>query len=271
MAQGFLSSLDLKGSVFGPEDLLVTYQNGNVDGSFVLHYLVGDFVKTFGNQSRILLVLSSETVNHWNSVGSKLGWNFGAQQAKGHLKVIDLGEELFQTLTNSESPGDDAIDLEKLYTNSRNEIESMCGKPNDDGGKNDTVKVLIVVEDLTSLLFHKASGSGRTAVSPERQVLMFLKKLLKLNDVVAGRYAEVTVATLVNSCGTYFASTIGKVLAAVAFEVSPLQTGYSELFSGYLVVKQRPASCDKEIWVKSYQYKLDDRQIKLSPLTKLNF
>jgi len=143
-----------------------------------------------------------------------------------------------------------SIDLEKLFEEISNFSSSGDGK----------VRQLIVIEDLSTLLYQEEGNCA------EKNVMEFMWKLRNF-----AKPRETCLLTLVHSVedsgdsvGTRFAKLVAQVLAQVSIQVSPLSTGFSPQINGYLTTRtkvNRPTN-----WVKSNHYKLEDRNIRVTPL-----
>jgi len=74
-----MQSLELGKDIFENNSLIVIHQDGYVDGSFVLHFLASEFIRTsaanFDSIAKILLILNHQSTGHWEAIAAKLGWN----------------------------------------------------------------------------------------------------------------------------------------------------------------------------------------------------
>lgn len=86
MTSNFLQSVELESSIFDMNSLIVTHQDGQVNGSFVLQFLVSEFIRMAGGDSqlKVLLILNHQSTYHWASIATKLNWNIHS------LKGINL-------------------------------------------------------------------------------------------------------------------------------------------------------------------------------------
>jgi len=312
-----LDSLGVKtDEIFSDKKLIVVEEDGDVDGSFILQLLLAELNRTAtvtkgqsqGHGQRALLILNSQTELHWNSVASKLGWNFNTMKDKGQLAVIDLmrkaydyfsdnreskplsssdgagagGDAIVQEYRNnvsdtniskncifSEETGD--FDLTKLISLCSSEIDKLCNNDSHPEEKG-TPKLLIIIENLSNLFY--CSGQS------EKNVLEFLRQLRLLKR---GRDIDLSVSTLVTSSegdtrGRYFSKSISHLLATTTFQIKPLQTGFSAQVDGTIsVVKQeRKVKSSNQFGKsdivinrspKSFHYKLEDRGVRIVPLT----
>jgi len=92
MSFNFLQSLELDKNIFKRDSLIVTHQDGPVDGSFVLHFLLSEFSRIGGTaatsggggEAKVLLILNHQSATHWMSIASKLGSNI--DRMKGEIR-----------------------------------------------------------------------------------------------------------------------------------------------------------------------------------------
>ncbi|OXA55842.1 uncharacterized protein LOC110848821 [Folsomia candida] len=255
-----LSSLCLPSHTLDtPGTLFVVEQVGqNIDAQFATHFLLRDFINQREQLGVVILVTTTQSGRHWGEIGTKLGWNLGEMKKNGSLRLIDLIEQEWTTISTGDTnyPVDTCDAL----------FDTISASLSDVGAQKQN---LIVIEDLSALLYSDF-GTEETLI----RLVLKLKRLAKERNA--------SILTLVQSSslspssadveGARFATLLSETLGDAGITVSPLSTGASPQISGHLRVNWRRggrSDDDKKEsawrpWVKWAQYKLDDRSVKVT-------
>lgn len=175
------------------------------------------------------------------------------------------------------SPGKSILNYEELQSYCKTCIDSLYtniphGQSHSDhSDKNSSPKLLIIIENLTTLFYNNIQGkkSSQQSSSATKMTLEFLRYLRTYRCTEL----DISVATLLKSThheypnynnnnahsnnANYIANIITECYENITFQVCPLITGYSDEINGKLVVKDK-----QNVKKSSYQYKIEDRNVK---------
>jgi len=76
MATSFFQSVNINPTdLYASENVIVIQDNEFMDGSFLMHFTVANFLSAFPDTGRVLLLLNNESSRAWSSKSLKAGYN----------------------------------------------------------------------------------------------------------------------------------------------------------------------------------------------------
>ncbi|XP_067004997.2 elongator complex protein 6 isoform X2 [Anabrus simplex] len=230
--------------------LLVVEEHHGSDANFVLTSLM---IQRLQKDGGVCLMTLHNTISHYQNVVMKMsGCNLLLLQGKGFVQTFDCLKELSAGLMND--AGNHFLLNHKecvaktMFLMLKEKVELLCAKRS---------SVCIVIDDLSDLL---AIGV------PLSDVLSFfhycrtlLLSLPELSLIVLSHVVEEDEQQSLLAAGLAH-------VADVFVTVSALKTGHSSDVSGVLKVRHKNTeSVSSQSWNQqnSFQYKLQDRQVKV--------
>lgn len=167
--------------------------------------------------------------------------------------------------------------LEDLYSRCEALVKDFR---KDEDDKDKKKRLLIIVEDLTNFLQPKSPADFPVS---ERLVTQFILKLKALS-ILNQDDVSISIAALTHSPDpasehpdlSRFSNLMSQtLLPSVAFEVSPLSTGFSSQITGYVKVVSNPnpsqaskpkVSLTESPSSRTYHFKLENNAVRVIPL-----
>lgn len=225
-----LSALKIHSS----DKIISVQENIGADSNFILTHLMKQF---FYEKNKICLVSLHNSVEHYQHVGKKLGYDIGDALKKNDLSIIDPLNDIVESIGLEENylQEDKESIVKNLYLNIERKLRDLL--------LNSPQQVYLIIDDLSHL--------GDIAIELS-QIITFVNYCISLTN-------DERIAVVLN---THVATNLDKIIsnnlhyvADVHIEISSLKTGRSRDVTGLMSVER---SSQKN----QYQYKAFDRGIK---------
>ncbi|KAL4239422.1 Elongator subunit elp6 [Mactra antiquata] len=221
-----------------------------VDGSFLIHHFLSYFLK---ENCRVIFLSFRQALNHFNSVGNKIGNSLSIAKEQGNFCFIEGLKSLAQSVNNGvlcgENPWDQTINnnlvsADKLYMMLQSKIKDVSFKSD----KN----VVFIIDDISTLL-----DTGTTVVDT-LAVVQYLQHLIIQElggTLIIGTNDDMgELDDDKNILKNYLHHSVDLCL-----EVSGLETGYCKDVHGQLTVSWNNTVSREKINQRVAQYKLTDK------------
>lgn len=216
------------------DKIISVRENSGADSNFILTHLMKQF---FYEKNKICLVSLHNSVEHYQNVGKKLGYDLGEALKKDELSIIDPLNDIVDCIGLDENFLQEDKDniVKSLYLNIEKTLNDLLA--------NGTQQVYLIIDDLSHL--------GDIAIEVS-QIINFVNYCISLTDddriaIVLNNHVATNVDEIISNNVHY--------VADVHIEISALKTGRSQDVTGLISVER---SSQKN----QYQYKAFDRGIK---------
>ncbi|XP_050299152.1 elongator complex protein 6 [Anthonomus grandis grandis] len=205
-----LSSLNIK-----PEDKIIFIQeNSFADSNFIITHLIKQLLY---DKSRACVLTLHNTVEHYQNVGKKLGYDLNQAIQKGEIRIIDPMEELVANIgLNEEDPRSRLLTC--LYAALKTHIEQFLLQKEQ--------PVYLIIDDLSHFL---DLGLGIPAIINFTNLFINLTSdkniFAVINSHVSSKSDLIVADSLHYICDLYIS-------------VSPLKTGKSSDVSGLMTIQR---------------------------------
>lgn len=216
------------------DKIISVRENSNADANFILTHLIKQI---FYEKNKVCLVSLHNSIDHYQNVGKKLGYDLGEALKRNDLCIIDPLNDIVDCIGLEEDYLQEDKDnvVKCLYINIEKNINRLLSSA--------SKQVYLIIDDLSHL--------SDIAIEIS-EIMSFVNYCISLTD------DERIAIILNNHVATNVDEIISKNLhyiADVHIEISSLKTGRSQDVTGLI-------SIERSSQKNQYQYKAFDRGIK---------
>ncbi|XP_056629989.1 elongator complex protein 6-like isoform X2 [Diorhabda sublineata] len=208
-------------------------ENINADSNFVITHLIKQVMY---EKNRLCLVNFHNTIEHYQCIGKKLGYDLLKAVNEGIVKIIDPLKDIAESTD---------LDSEYLQENKETLVKQLYFdiKRNLDSVKIDNKLVYLIIDDFSHL--HDLD----VGIKETLRFLHYCINLIKSDNVcvIFNNHVSTIIDDIISNNLEY--------LADVHIEVSTLKTGYSQEITGFLTIRRKSS-------INQYHYKAFDRGVK---------
>lgn len=218
----------------GEEDNIIAIkETPNADSNFVITHLIK---KIIYEKKRLCLVNFHNTLDHYQNIGKKLGYDLLKGVDEGIVKIIQPIRDLLENIDQEDKYLQENTEniVKQLYLDIKDSLRVL---------KENNKSVYLIIDDLSHL--HDLGVN----INETLTFLHYCMNFIDDNDV------SVVFNNHVSSKLDEIISNDLEYVADVHVEVSSLKTGMSQDVTGLLTIKRKSD-------VKQYHYKAFDRGIK---------
>lgn len=216
------------------DKIISVRENSGADSNFILTHLIKQI---FYEKNKICLVSLHNSIEHYQNVGKKLGYDLGDALKKNAVSIIDPLNDIVECIGLEENFLQEDKDniVKSLYFNIEKTLKDLLA--------NGTQQVYLIIDDLSHL--------GDIAIEVS-QIINFVNYCISLTDderfaIILNNHVATNIDEIISNNVHY--------VADVHIEISALKTGKSQDVTGLISVER---SSQKN----QYQYKAFDRGIK---------
>lgn len=216
------------------DKIISVQENSGADSNFILTHLMKQI---FYEKNKVCLVSFHNSIEHYQLIGKKLGYDLNEALNKNNLSIIDPLTDIVNCIGLEESYLQDDKEgvVKTLYLNIEKTLNDLL--------VNDTKLAYLIIDDLSHLADIAIEIS---------EIISFLNYCISLTN------NERIAVVLNNHVGTDVDEIISNNLHYVAdvhIEISSLKTGRSQDVTGLM-------SVERSSQTNQYQYKAFDRGIR---------
>lgn len=217
----------------GQDKIVSIKENMNADSNFIITHLIKQIIY---EKNRLCLVIFHNTIEHYQCIGKKLGYDLLKAMDEGIVKVIDPLKDIAENIDR---------DDEYLQENKESLVKQLYFdiKGNLDSIKIDSKLVYLIIDDFSHL--HDLD----VGIKETLRFLHYCVNLINCNNicVIFNNHVSTIIDDIISNNLEY--------LADIHIEVSSLKTGNSPDVTGLLSVRRKSA-------INRYHYKAFDRGVK---------
>ncbi|XP_076249977.1 elongator complex protein 6 [Rhynchophorus ferrugineus] len=223
-----LSSLKIKNE----DKIIFIKENAFADSNFIITHLLKQF---FYEKSRVCFLTLHNTLDHYQNVGKKLGYDLKQAINRNNVKIIDPLVKIIESIGSEVEDNFQTHMLKSLFLSIKEEIELFCSLKDQ--------PIYLIIDDISHFLDLSIELS---------QIISFINYCVNLTS---NANMFVVINAHVGSKPDHIIAKSVQHICNVFVEVSQLKTGKSTDVTGLMTV-QRGDNMD------SFHYRAFDRGVK---------